>query len=150
MKLMKKLILIAAFVASFSLAVVAQTKAPSATNQPASAKSSPAYAELLLRQTELESDLESLLVSYTEEFPKVKENRYELSLIKRDMAKILGLNQAESGKLTLALGKLMVRRAEVETDLWAKQNQYGDDHPEVKRAKKKVEVFNRAIREILP
>lgn len=147
---MKKLILLAAFVVALSIAAFGQTKIPSTANQPSSIKASPAYAELLLRYTDLESDLESLLVSYTEEFPKVKEDRYELGLIKRDMDKILSLNQADSGKLTLALGKLMVRRAELETDLWAKRNQYGEEHPEVKRGKKKVEVFDKAIKQILP
>lgn len=120
-----------------------------ASNQSASAvKSTPAYAELLLRRTELESVLEDLLVSYTEEFPKVKETRFELSLIQRDLTKIL--SQDDPARLTLALGKLMVRRAALETDLWSLQNKYGPDHPDVKRAKRRVSSFEKAIAEILP
>jgi uncharacterized protein involved in exopolysaccharide biosynthesis len=114
------------------------------------AKASPAYAEILLRRTERQSEIEELLINYTEEFPKVKEIKYELSLIQKDLDKIAAVSAAESGRLTLALGKLMVRKIEIETDLWNLQRQYNNDHPEVKRAKRKIEVFEKAIREIIP
>lgn len=113
-----------------------------------SIKSSPAYAEILLRKTELDADVESLLESYTEDFPKLKESRYELSLIQKDLDKLL--TQTDASKLTLALGKLLVRRASLNTDLWALQSKYGAEHPEVKRAKRKVLSFDNAIKEILP
>jgi uncharacterized protein involved in exopolysaccharide biosynthesis len=112
-------------------------------------KSSPAYAELLLRKTERESELEEFLLDYTEEFPKVKEIKFELGVLNKEMDKILAVNTSESGKLTLALGKLIVRKIELETDLWNLRRQYNEDHPEVKRAKRKVEVFEKAIKEIL-
>jgi len=113
-------------------------------------KSSPAYAELLLRKTERESELEEFLIGYTEEFPKVKEIRFELGLLQKATDKILAVNASEAGKLTLALGKLMVRKTELETDLWNLRRQYEDDHPEVKRARRKIEVYEKAIKEILP
>ncbi len=134
----------------------AQTTTVSATKKPAPPqassviKSSPAYAELLLLRTERESKLEEFLLDYTEEFPKVKEIKFELGLLNKEMNKILALNTSQSGKLTLALGKLIVRKIELETDLWNVRRQYKDDHPQVKRAKRKVEVYEKAIIEILP
>lgn len=113
-------------------------------------RSTPAFAEILLRKTELESGLEDLLVGYTEEYPKVKETRYELGLINKDLEKILAVNASESSKLTLALGKLLVRRATLETDLWALRAKYGEENADVKRASRKVSVFDKAIKEILP
>ncbi|MEO8042499.1 MAG: hypothetical protein ABI646_07815 [Acidobacteriota bacterium] len=112
-------------------------------------KASPAYAELLLRKTELQSDLESLALEYTEEFPKIKELRFVLGKVDRDMARLGKVKPADSGKLTLALGKLMVRRVELEGDMWNLQRSYKDEHPEVKRAKRKVEIYDTAIGEIL-
>lgn len=111
-------------------------------------KSTPAYAEILLRKTELSAELENLLLGYTEEYPKVKELRFQSGLLQKDSEKLLAVSDAS--KLTLALGKLIVRRAELETDLWNLQRQYGDEHPNVKRARRKVEVFEQAIKEILP
>ena len=122
--------------------------APASTAQ--AVKSSAAYAELLLRKTERESELEEFLIDYTEEFPKVKEIRFELGLIQKELDKILAVNASESGKLTLALGKLIVRKVEIETDLWNLRRQYNDEHPEAKREKRKAEIYERAIKEILP
>jgi uncharacterized protein involved in exopolysaccharide biosynthesis len=132
-------------------AVPKRSAAPANQAQPVvqALLSSPAYAELLLRRTELESDLESMLMEYTEDYPKIKETRYELALIQRSGVRLQNVKPSDAGKLTLALGKLMVRKAALETELWQLQNQYKDGHPEVKRAKKKVEIFDKAINEIL-
>ncbi len=110
---------------------------------------SPAYAELLLRKTELQSELEGLVLDYTEEFPKVREIRFVLTLMERDAARLAKVKPSDSAKLTLALGKLLVRRIELETDLWNLQKNYNDGHPDVKRAKRKVEIYEAAISEIL-
>ena len=112
-------------------------------------RSSPAYSEVLLRKTELEADIEALLTDYTEDFPKIQEDRYALTAIDTEMKKLQAVKPDDASKLTLALGKLMVRKVEVETELWRLQKQYKDDHPDVKRAKKKAEIFGKAIAEIL-
>lgn len=111
-------------------------------------KSTPAYAELLLRKVELESDVESFLESYTEEFPKLKEARYELELTKKDLARLL--TQTDASRLTSALGRLLVRKNEVETELWTLQNRLDNSDPQVKRAQRKALNFQNAIKEILP
>lgn len=112
-------------------------------------KSSPAYAELLLKKTELQADLESLALEYTEDYPKVQESRYGLVLLQKEAERLIAVKPAESQKLTLALGKLIVRKIELETVLWGLQKNYKDDHPDVKRAKRKVEIYEAAIKEIL-
>jgi hypothetical protein len=113
-------------------------------------KSSPAYAEILLRRTELEAALEDLLVRFTEDYPKIKETRYESALLEKELNRLLTVKPEEASKLSQALGKLIVRKAELETDLWALQQRYSDEHEDVKRAKRKVAAFEKAIREILP
>jgi hypothetical protein len=123
-----------------------KTPAPAAANP---VRFSPAFAEVLLVKTELQSDLESLLVDYTDEYPKIKEARFQLSVIQKDMERLLAVKPAEVPKLTLALGKLMVRKIEIETNLWGLRVKYSDDHPEVKRAKRKLEIFEAAIKDIL-
>lgn len=115
----------------------------------AEVKSSAAYAEIILRQTEVESDLEELLVSYTEEFPKVKELRYELKLLQTDFNKIAKMKPNEAGKLTQALGKLLVRKAQVATDYWFLKERYNEEHPDVKKAKRKLQIFENAVKKIM-
>jgi len=151
----KRIILLLIFVllpASFSRSqpnVKSGAAQNNAAKPHAQVKATAAFAEILLRRTERESELEEFLLDYTEEFPKVKEIRFELGLIQKEIDKISAVNASESGKLTLALGKLIVRKIEIETDLWNLRRQYNDDHPEVKRARRKMEVYERAIKEIL-
>jgi hypothetical protein len=112
-------------------------------------RSTAAYSEVLLRETELKAEVESLAGEYTDEYPKVKESRFALGLIQKEKARLLTTNPAEAEKLTLSLGKLMVRKVDADVELWRLQQSLADNHPDVKRAKKKVEVFEAAIKEIL-
>ncbi len=112
-------------------------------------RESPAYAEILLRKTELISNLESLVLEYTEEFPKVKELRQTVVLLDRETARLAKVKSTETGKLTLALGKLIVRKVELEIEVWSLQRNYKDEHPDVKRAMRKVDIYETAIAEIL-
>ena len=102
-----------------------------------------------MKETELRADVEADLGEYTEEHPKVKEARFALGLVQKEKARLLSTDPAESEKLTLSLGKIMVRKVDAEVDLWRLQQTLADGHPEVKRAKKKVEVFEAAIKEVL-
>lgn len=149
----RKLIFIAAFLLFASNICLAQANvkkvAPTSDKSNAQAvKASPAYAEVLLEKTELRAELEELVLEFTEEYPKVKELRFQLGLLQKDLEKLLAASDAS--KLTLPLGKLLVRRTKLATDVWNLQRQYTDEDSNVKRAKRKVEIFEQAIKEILP
>ncbi len=112
-------------------------------------RSSAAYAEVLLRKTELQAELEAILLNYTEENPKVIDGRFEIGILTRDIDRIYAVRPGETGKLTLALGKLIVRRAALETELQRFLRTYNKDHPDVKRAKRRIEIFDNSIKQIL-
>jgi hypothetical protein len=42
-----------------------------------------------------------------------------------------------------------MRKVDAEIELWKVSQDYADAHPDVKRARKKVEIFEKAIKEIL-
>lgn len=108
-----------------------------------------AFAEIVLKRAEFEADLEALLVDYTDDFPRVKELRYGLSKIATESDRLQVMKPSERDRATSALGKLMVRKVELEIELWRLQQSYADGHPDVRRAKKRVEIFEKAIKEIL-
>jgi hypothetical protein len=146
-------VLVLLFVLSAGLEVTAQSGTlPSKTSPSdvASAiRSSAAYAEVLVIRTDLEANLESLRADYTEEFPKVREIRIQLDLIKKETDRLFATKSSDTSRLTQALGKLMVRKVELESDLLSLQQQYKDGHPDVVKAKRKVEIYENAIKEIL-
>ena len=112
-------------------------------------RSSPAYAELLLRTTEVKAELESLIADYTETSPRILDLRIEIDELSKATQRLSAVRAFESGKLTLALGKLLVRKASLETDLARLLRSYKAEHPEVRRAAKKVEIFEAALKELL-
>ena len=120
-----------------------------ATTLPVSTTSSAAFAELLLKKTELQSEVEALMLDYTDEYPRLKEIRFVLTLIDRESSRLGKVKAADASRLTLALGKLISRKIDLETELWQKQASYKDEHPEVRRAKKRIEIFENAIAQIL-
>lgn len=133
------------------LGVAAQAK-PKPTPSPAGIsgiKSSAAYSEVVLRRAELMADLEGLLVDYQEEYPPIRSLRSELGFLQKEIDRLLGVRTADVGKLSAALGKLMIRKAQSLNEVAKLQRDYTEDHPDVKSAKRKVEVFESAIKEIL-
>ena len=115
----------------------------------ANLKATAAYAEVALRRAEMEAEVESLLLDYTDDFPRIKELRFALGRVRAESDRLTAITAAENGKATTALGKLIVRKIESEIDLWKLQQNYAEGHPDVKKAKKRVEVFENAIKEIL-
>ena len=112
-------------------------------------RSSPAFAEILLRKTELQADLEAYSADYTATNPKLLDMRFEISSLDKETERIFALRPADESKLTLALGKLMVRKAAISTELNRLSRTYNKEHPEVKRTVKKLDIFESAIKEIL-
>lgn len=134
---------------SMSVFSQAQPKAVPTPTNVQSGKATAAYAEVALKRADVEAELESLLVEYTDEFPKVKEFRFALTRIDAEATRLGTIKAAERDRATAALGKLMVRKVEAEIELWKVQQDYADAHPDVKRAKKKVEIYEKAIKEVL-
>jgi uncharacterized protein involved in exopolysaccharide biosynthesis len=114
-----------------------------------SVKSSPAFAEVMLRKADLRSDLESLLPDYTEQNPKIIDIRFELSELDNALDRLFSVKPNELSKLTLALGKMLVRKAGLATELAHAKRSYNDEHIEVKRLKRRLEAYDTAIKEIL-
>jgi uncharacterized protein involved in exopolysaccharide biosynthesis len=143
---MKVLIFLAAAAVLFFLGPIS---ADAQTGDPGPIKASPAYAELLLRKTELASEIAAVAPDYTESNPRMLDLRNELAAIDRLMQRVFSVAPSEVGKLTQALGKLMVKQASLEADLARLSRSYSDEHPEVKRARRRLNAFDSAVREIL-
>ena len=125
------------------------TDQPTPSDTSRKIRSSPAFAELILRRAELEATGEELLVLYEVDARQVKENRFELVMIDRDLKTISSTCEAQTDKLTLSLGKLLVRRATLAKEHWVLKSRYGDAHRNAQIALRKLKIFDRAIDEIM-
>jgi uncharacterized protein involved in exopolysaccharide biosynthesis len=132
------------------LAAAAQKPGDKPTGgDPGPIRTSAAYAEVLLRKTELQADIEAFGESYTEANPKMLELRAELASLDKSVEKLFGVKPTETAKLTQALGKLIVKKAALEADYTHLLRTYNQAHPDVKRAKRRLEIFESAIDEVL-
>jgi len=138
-----------AFAAAFASAQTAETKPAEPGDTPEWVKASPAFAEVVFRKAVVEAELEEMLVRYTEQYPKVIEKRFEMSELDKEQDDLVKTPEAEASKLTLALGKMLVQRAAYATELGMLKLKYDDTHPDVKKAKRKLEIFDKAIKRIL-
>ncbi|MEO7660111.1 MAG: hypothetical protein ABIV48_10900 [Pyrinomonadaceae bacterium] len=102
------------FAVGFILPAIGFGQQPSADAGPI--RSSAAYSEILLRKTEILADIEAFSADYTEANPRLVDLRFELSVLDRSLEKVFGIKPTETGKLTLALGKLIVKKAALETE----------------------------------
>jgi hypothetical protein len=130
----------------FSVIGFAQVKPKSEVS---SFRSTPAFAEVVLKKTEVEAEYEALLIDYTEEYPKVKENKLALRLLLTEIEKLSKLDTSQMPKLTLALGKLIVRKVEAEVEVKSLLVEYDEKNPDVLRARKKLQIYEKAIAEIM-
>jgi uncharacterized protein involved in exopolysaccharide biosynthesis len=142
-----RLILSTAFLSAF-LAFMA-SDASAQTGEPGPIKSSPAYAEVLLRKTELAADIAAVAPDYTDTNPRILDLRNELAALDRLLQRVFAVQPSETAKLTQALGKLIVKQAALEADLARLSRAYAAEHPEVKRAKRRLDAFDSAVKEIL-
>lgn len=143
---MIKLLTLALFVLASSVFVGAQTK-PGAEVGPI--RASAAYSVVMLRKTEIEADLVSFVEDYTEENPRVVDARFELASINKEIDRIFTILPTETQRLTESTGKLILRKAELETEMNRLLRSYKADHPQVKRIAKKVEIYQKALKQIL-
>lgn len=134
---------------AFSIVISAQ-KIDYSTPTSKAIKSSPAYSALILQRTVIKAELEEMLVTYTEDFPKVKDARHEIDLINFELTRLLETKVTESCRLSDSLGKLMLKKTEVEMELYNLKKKYNEDHPDVLRAKRKLDIYEKAVAEILP
>lgn len=142
---MKKIVLFLLIITASAIGTLAQN---SQADQSV-IKGTPAYAEVLLRKTELLADLEAYTPDYTEANPKMLELRAELASVDKSLTRILAQKPAEAGRLTEALGRMMVKKAALEADMQHLARQYNKDYPDVKRAQRRVDLYESAINDIL-
>lgn len=112
-------------------------------------KASAAFAEVRLRKAELDAELESGLSEYTAEHPKVKEAKAGLMLLQKEMDRLANAPASSVERMSAALGKLMVKKVEAESDLLRLLENLQPAHPDAKRARRKVEIYESAIKEVL-
>ena len=108
-----------------------------------------AYAEVYAARVEAEADLKVLSMDLTEETVQVREKKLERDLLAREIRWLEALPSNSHDKMTLALGRLLVRKTQSEVSLKMLSENYADDFPAVKKARTRIGVYNGEVQKLL-
>lgn len=112
-------------------------------------KTTPAYAELIMKRTEVAAELDVLLPDYTEDAPEVREKRLSLQILDAALKRLETVTLEQYLALTPAVGKMLARKLEAEAELKILSEIYTDEHPAVKKAKIRFKVFDAELKRLL-
>ena len=112
-------------------------------------KTTPAYAELIAKRTEVAAELEVLLPDYTEESPEIREKRLSLQILDAALKRLESVSLEQYLALTPAVGKILARKLEAEAELKILSEIYTDEHPAVKKSKIRFRVFDAELKKLL-
>ncbi|MEP6923254.1 MAG: hypothetical protein ABI954_02210 [Pyrinomonadaceae bacterium] len=108
-----------------------------------------AYAEVYASKVEAEADLKVLSMDLTEETTQVREKKLERDLLAREIRWLEALPSISHDKMTVALGRLLVRKTQAEVSLKMLSENYAESFPTVKKARTRIEVYNSEIQKLL-
>ena len=108
-----------------------------------------AYAEVYAARVEAEADLKVLAMDLTEETVQVREKKLERDLLAREIRWLEALPSVSHDKMTIALGRLLVRKTQAEVSLKMLSENYAEDFPTVKKARTRIGVYNDEVQKLL-
>ncbi len=108
-----------------------------------------AYAEVYAARVEAEADLKVLAMDLTEETVQVREKKLERDLLAREIRWLEALPLVSHDKMTIALGRLLVRKTQAEVSLKMLSENYAEDFPTVKKARTRIGVYNDEVQKLL-
>jgi hypothetical protein len=112
-------------------------------------KTTPAYAELIMKRTETAAELEVLLADYTEESQEVREKRLNLQILDAALKRLETVTLEQYQALTPAVGKMLAGKMEAEAELKILSEMYTEEHPAVKKARIRFKVFEAELKRLL-
>lgn len=108
-----------------------------------------AFAEVYAAKVEAEADLKVLTMEYPEGTQQVLEKKFERDLLNRQIRWLEALPSSSYSKMTTALGRLLVRKTQAEAAVKTLSENYADQHPALKKAQMRIEIFNSEIQKLL-
>lgn len=130
-------------------AVNAQRTAPVAPPAPCEAKSSAAYAELVLRKVALQAELEASLATMAKDNPIVTAKQSELDAVAAEVDQLCKVPHAKQVYLNENYAKLLLHKVELAGRLKTLLVRYTAEHPDVKRTQAELNALVREMAKIM-
>jgi hypothetical protein len=113
------------------------------------AKSTAAYASLVLRKVELTGESEGLLATMAADNPVVKAKQTELATVARELDQLCAVPRGKQVYLNENYAKLILRKVELAARLKILLERYTPEWPEARRAKAELTALEREMAKIM-
>lgn len=113
------------------------------------ARSTAAYATLVLRKVELQAGLEGDLATMQKENPAVKARQTELDAVSRELDQLCSVPHAKQIYLNDSYARLILRKIELTAKLRTLLERYTPEWPEAKRSKAELAALEREMAKIM-
>lgn len=104
---------------------------------------------LVLRKAKVEAELSQLSEELTNVHPSLESKRFELRVIRREMAKMRAIETSSVSKLSSAVGNLILSKVALEIELNDLLVRLNPQHPDVTKKKRELGALAREIENVL-
>ncbi len=129
--------------------VQAQRTATAVTSTACEAKTTAAYAELVLRKVALQADLEGSLATMARDNPAVTAKQSEIDAVSAELDQLCKVPRAKQVYLNENYAKLLLHKVELAGRLKSLLVRYTPEHPEVKRTQAELNALVREMAKIM-
>lgn len=130
-------------------AINAQRTPPVTQSASCEAKSTAAYAELVLRKVALQSELEGSLATMAKDNPAVVAKQSELDAVAAELDQLCKVPRAKQVYLNENYAKLLLHKVELAGRLKTLLVRYTAEHPDVKRTQAELNALVREMAKIM-
>ena len=113
-------------------------------------ETTPAFDELALHKKKIKSELNSLLLEWTQDSPNVLNKQFELEITQLEMTKVLAMPESQKPLLTFVYGKLLVRKVIAESELQYAVLNNGVESTQARKKVMKLQAMEKEISKFLP
>jgi uncharacterized protein involved in exopolysaccharide biosynthesis len=116
---------------------------------PCEAKTTAAYATLVLRKVALQAEIEGDLATASRDNPAVKAKQTELDTVARELDQLCTVTHAKQVFLNENYGRLMLHKVELAARLRTLLERYTPEWPEAKRTRAELTALEREMAKIM-
>ena len=112
-------------------------------------KATPAYEMLIVKRAAVTAEVVEQQKKFTSQHPDVVSSAYELSLLNKEIGKMLAAESSQLSKLSRVYGQLLLRKIELQVEERDLRNRLTLSHPDLKRKRVELNAIQHKINHLM-
>jgi len=112
-------------------------------------KATPAYKSLILKRVSLRGELFRQREMFTSQHPDVERSNYELSLLNKEIERMLASPSSQISKLSTVYADLILRKIDLQAEEYQLRRQVTASHPDLRQKRIELAALQEEIEDLL-